>query len=205
MVGNRSKKKSASRYKLYATHNKHRITTHTLRKRGVLVPVVAMICGLVLTQASWIRLWYQEHLLRPSKDQIEVVYVGGSVPVRLHLPEIIDLEIEQAILREGYYSVSQTKGTYLPISSRLGGRGNVIMYGHNLDWILGRLWRVKLGDEIVVTDERGEVWKYRVTNKVQVKPSELLWLEPTETEVLTIYTCAGFMDRERLVVRAERI
>jgi LPXTG-site transpeptidase (sortase) family protein len=179
-----------------------RLNVSTLRKRGVLVPVVAIICGLVLIQAPKIRMVYQAHVLQPAFVETAQVLNQGFVPVTLSLPQIIELEVEAAVVNDGY-SVSQTKATYLPVSSGLGGGGNVIVYGHNLDWILGRLWRVNVGDEIAVYDKRGKVWNYQVTDKVQIKPGETQWLEPTETEVLTIYTCAGFMDRDRLVVRGE--
>jgi len=45
----------------------------------------------------------------------------------------------------------------------------------------------------------------QVKEIVEVKPDQVEYLLPTSEETLTLYTCSGFMDQKRFIVRGERV
>ncbi len=105
---------------------------------------------------------------------------------------------------------------------------NALFAGH-VDWqtargspiagVFYRLRELKIGDEIAVTLEDGQVLSYRVTGNVAAKfddPNVLKAMAPTKKDVITVLTCGGAWEpnpREenggnythRIVVRAERV
>jgi LPXTG-site transpeptidase (sortase) family protein len=104
-------------------------------------------------------------------------------------------------------------------SARPGQVGNMVMAGH-VDYanygpaVFWFLQDLVPGDEIRVTTETGAVYSYRVTSLATYPEATAPVAEivgPTDTEMLTLITCAGTFNRSsraydrRLVVRAERV
>lgn len=94
------------------------------------------------------------------------------------------------------WSTSDEAATYITLNE------GMIVYGHNFPRILGSLHQVKVGDSVKITDETGEKIQYLVTTIKQVYPEYTDSIVPTDEEPLVIYTCVGFLDTKRLVVRA---
>ncbi len=117
----------------------------------------------------------------------------------------ISLNIEESEIVNGNWEVSRHGVSHLNTSSIPGNRGNIVIYGHNKSNILGSLDSVEIGDEIIITTRNNENHKYVVRSIEVVSPSRVDVINPTEIEVLTIYTCTGFLDSKRLVVKAEPV
>lgn len=129
-----------------------------------------------------------------------------SAPKHLFIPWKVDQTIESHVLTaEGNWTISEKQISYWMQSARPGENGNIILYGHNTRPILGNIRALKGGEIVTLTTEDDLKHEYKVTRVQQVSPEAVEWLEPTDYEVLTIYTCAGFMDRQRFVVQAEPV
>ena len=97
-----------------------------------------------------------------------------------------------------------TKGVSYLQSSPLPGRaGNSILYGHNWQNLLGHLHNVKPGQKIFVR-YGSTTLAFTITYTGVVTDHDISILAPTKDTRLTIYTCTGFLDRQRLVVTALR-
>ncbi len=128
----------------------------------------------------------QEKLFIPTK------IIAGSVNV--------DLNISPGIIIGNDWTLYGDKASWLSTSSTLG-KGNVIIYGHNLENLLGNLKNVKIGDEIKILSNDKE-FIYEVIEKKAVSPDETEAVLSDENQ-LTIYTCDGAFDRKRLIVIAK--
>ena len=115
----------------------------------------------------------------------------------------IDLSIEPSKIENGVWQVSQTGVSFLSSSARPGEGGNIIIYGHNKKHILGNLIGLNLTGELIeIIDDKGESFFYKIEEIKIVDPSDVKVVAPTDYEVLTLYTCTGFLDSKRLVLKA---
>jgi len=117
----------------------------------------------------------------------------------------ISLSVEESEINNGNWEVSRDGASHLNTSQVPGNDGNIVIYGHNKSNILGSLNSVKIGDEVVVTTRDNENHIYKVKSIEVVSPSRVDVINPTDKEVLTIYTCTGLLDSKRLVVKAEPV
>lgn len=124
-------------------------------------------------------------------------------PVEMKIESIgINLSIVPAQIVEGMWQTSDTDLTHLATSARPGERGNTVIYGHNRWGILAGLKNIKIGDQIIVKSEDDSIRNYSVEEILVVSPDQIEVVLPTEEEVLTLYTCTGFLDSKRLIVKA---
>lgn len=123
-------------------------------------------------------------------------------PVEVMIPSLnIDLTVEPGNIKEGVWEISPDKATFLS-SSAVPGTGNTVIYGHNKKAILGNLPYVGNNQEIILKTKSGKLLTYKVTKKYWVDPSRVDLVSPSDTEELTLYTCTGFADSKRFVVKA---
>ena len=132
------------------------------------------------------------------QSQIEA---PNSKPAKIYIPKLgKTLDISDGYLENNRWVISKTGVSYLTTSGQVGKVGNAVIYGHNTQGILGRLWRVQNGDYIEVTAQDGKVYKYEIFERKEVKPNAVEILTQTDDARLTIYTCSGFLDSARFVV-----
>jgi len=90
-------------------------------------------------------------------------------------------------------------------SANPGERGNMVLYAHDDIYgeIFRRLHELELGDEVVVY-AGDQPYRYLITAKQIVEPTEVRVLAPTTKPVATLITCYPYMvDTHRVVVVAE--
>lgn len=167
--------------------------------------IVGLILGINLIVISGIYLAYRRTIL--SFQVTPVVQAEArlrhSQPVQIKVNGTpIDLPITPAYIVNGIWETSDSTATHLTTSARPGEGGNVVIYGHNRNSLLRSLHGVQVGDTIEVTSEDGTIYEYKIENTEIIKPSQIEVVSPTDHEVLTMYTCTGFLDSKRLVVRA---
>lgn len=126
-------------------------------------------------------------------------------PVHIYIPWNTDAKIDPGSYRDGSWTVSSDHVSYLMSSARPGENGNIIIYGHNKRAILGNIRALKGGEEIVLTLDNGSTRSYQVDSVHEVSPTDTDLLTPTESEVLTLFTCSGFLDSKRFIVRASPV
>ncbi len=131
----------------------------------------------------------------------------STKPVKLYIPKIDKiLYVSDGFVQGDRWEISQTGVSYLTTSAAPGTVGNTVIYGHNLNDILGYLPNVTSGDSVYVTLANGGYVKYQVTETKEVTPNQIEILNQTTTDSrLTLYTCTGFLDSARFVVVAQKV
>ncbi|KKU03462.1 MAG: Peptidase C60, sortase A and B [Microgenomates group bacterium GW2011_GWC1_47_20] len=169
--------------------------------------LVRMAVGIVIVVFSIWYLGYSQGVLSFKTTPRETVKtVRSSPPAELKIPNAkIDLRLDGGIIENGIWQISAKGGSYLVTGAYPGEGGNIIIYGHNKWNILGRLKTVTKGQAIILVTQEGKEHKYQVENVMVVSPNEIEVVEPRNNEILTIYTCTGFLDRLRFVVVATPI
>lgn len=167
-----------------------------------------IVCGVLLMAVNAVHFSWRDRVLSVQSEQVEEYQATTPAPERRAEPSHIfiqwrvDTPIAAGIIQDGKWTVHEKEATFLASSARPGEKGNSILYGHNKREILGNIRVLQPGEKIKITTSDGMEHWYTVEKTQQVAADNLEWLQPTEEEVLTIYTCAGFMDRERFLVRA---
>lgn len=122
-------------------------------------------------------------------------------PVKISIPRLKrNLDVSDGYFEDGRWVISSTGVSYLITSGQVGKAGNAVLYGHNLNGVLGGLWKVQNGDYIEVTADNGSVYKYEIFERREVKPNQVEILNQTDDARITIFTCSGFLDSARFVV-----
>lgn len=113
------------------------------------------------------------------------------------------LPVYKSTIKNNIWETTDKGVSYLTSSGIPGERGNAVFYGHNLPYLLGDLDSVTIGSYIFFDLGDLRSVRYQVVEKKVVKPSDTSILAPTKDSILTLYTCTGFLDSERLVVIAK--
>lgn len=113
----------------------------------------------------------------------------------------IDLSVMPSKINNGYWEVSETSASHGEGSANPGENGNVVVFAHARDGLFLNLRNIKKDDEVyVLTDDKK--YKYIVSETTSVYPNDITTVAPTDSEVLTLFTCSGFFDEKRLIVKA---
>lgn len=124
-------------------------------------------------------------------------------PINLSIPSgKINVPIVEGTIKNGVWPLSPKDVIHLSSSPFPGENGRIIIYGHDSASILANLKTVKPGSQVLVTSEDGTVHVYQVSESLTVSPRDIYVLNQTDRETLTIYTCTGPFDSQRLVVQA---
>ncbi|MBP9700753.1 sortase [Candidatus Woesebacteria bacterium] len=161
-------------------------------------------CSLMGISALHFYLQYQSLSLARSQVSLNAFQEPSQAPfpVQITVPGKIQSAIETMPLVDNKWGVSPTKTAFLQQSARPGEAGNIILYGHNRPSILGNLHQVHVNDVITLTTSNGSLHSYKVIKRAITSPTQVELLQPTTKEVLTVYTCTGFLDSQRLIVQA---
>jgi LPXTG-site transpeptidase (sortase) family protein len=163
--------------------------------------------GLLLIVVGEVTLYYQRRILSFTSNpyaKIQSVARPELLPKKITIPDLkIDLPIEEGVIAGGIWEISPKNATHLDTSSSPTLSGNIVIYGHNKRVIFGSLAFAKKGMLIDLLLANGQRREYKIVDVLQVDPSDVAVVAPTTTqEILTVYTCTGFLDSKRLVVKA---
>ena len=141
-----------------------------------------------------------------TQNERPVPNTSLQVPASLSIPSHkININVDEGGIVEGEWVLSGVNALFLPTSGRLGEGYNTIIYAHNTRKLFGNLTKLSKGDKIVLTDRAGKAYLYKVTSVASVDPKNLKALYSTQKNVLTLFTCSGWADSERTVVKARLI
>jgi len=177
------------------THNKH-----------FLLSLITL--GIALVTVGTYFLLYERTILSFSRPPENAVSVVGqkSKPTKIEIGDVgIDLSVSESRIINGVWEISKNGASHLDTSASPGENGNIIIYGHNKKIIFGPLPYAKVGTKIKLTTEDEKIHDYEVIKKETVKPNNLTYVLPTSEEILTLYTCTGFLDTMRSVLVAKPI
>lgn len=149
-----------------------------------------------------------DHFYPPQLDFVqlppEAKASAFSTPERIVSLDLgIDLPIEPGGVIDGAWSISPHTANYLQTSARPGSNGNIVVYGHDARSVLGPLKQAKPGQKITIQDTSQTQHVYKITDVYAIAPTDISPIEPTDQEMLTVYTCAGIFNEQRLIVRAK--
>lgn len=148
---------------------------------------------------------FQQNTLSFSKtpEPINVVK-EEDLPAKIAIAKVgVELPVFPAKVAEDNWEVSDKGASYLLGSGFPGREGNVVIYGHNKNSLLGPIRWLSKDGEIKIVNKKGEEFIYHVVETKTVSPETVAVLAPTQDATLTLYTCTGFLDRERFVVVAK--
>ena len=127
---------------------------------------------------------------------------GPEAPTRIVVPAI---EVDALIVEgDSWEQLKLGVGHHLNTADP-GERGNMVLSAHNDIYgeIFRRLGELELGDEVTVYAGE-QPYRYIVTAKQIVEPTEVSVLAPTTKPVATLISCYPYMvDSHRIVVVAE--
>lgn len=149
------------------------------------------------------QLFYKQIFSFKEKPQIEVSF---QAPIRLTIPSLkLDVGVEMGGIADKEWILSDENALYLPSSGKLGEGFNTIIYAHNKPALFGRLSEVKQDDIIVIKDRTGKEYRYKVYKREKIRASEVNKLYSKDQNIITLFTCDGWADQYRFLVRATRV
>lgn len=133
-------------------------------------------------------------------DNLMTHGVGSFGPTNLKIVKLnLDLAVSPSFVEGNDWEVFDDRVAWLSTSA-LPGQGNTILYTHERQGLFNNLYRLEIGDEISVYNDKW--FTYKVTGIKVVSPSDLSSILVGGNR-LTLFTCFGSFDQKRLVVYAE--
>lgn len=151
---------------------------------------------------------YSPQNLAFTNLEVRPVYASQEdlQPMSLKIDAIhLLLGIAPAEIRDNKWESSTVGVSHLKTSVIPGEKGNAILYGHNWPNLLGNLKKVKPGDKVTIIYSNNSSKDFEVEYLTKVSPKDTSILKNSEDNRITLYTCTGFLDQERLVVVAKLI
>lgn len=170
------------------------------------IATILIYIGFFFLGFSTVLMWQRYNPTRLSFKNYESKKITSShkiYPVRLRIIELnLDLPLVPATYKNGYWESTNHGASYLLNSPSPGTKGNSIIYGHNWNNLLGPLHNAQVGYtvEIILSDNTRSQFKIDALGIVSPDNTEIL--KSSDDTRITIYTCTGFLDRQRLVVAA---
>lgn len=174
------------------------------QKNGLILLLIGFFCFLAAFSLKGYQNFQQNILSFSQAPSISELVEEEDLPERIVVPKIkVDLAVTPAKVIDDKWEISESGVSYLLGSGIPGKEGNVIIYGHNKNHLFGPIRWLEKNEEIKVINKKGEEFIYKIKETKTVSPKMVEVLAPTEDATLTLYTCTGFLDRERFVVVAK--
>lgn len=151
--------------------------------------------------------YYNDRILSFTKTPTEAkTELKGELPSEIDIPSInMKLPVEIGKIDNGVWQISYDHPTFLNASARPGTNGNIVIYGHNKKAIFGNLPYLSLEQKIYIKTTDNKIYTYVAYQKDFVSPDRVDLVSQTNREELTIYTCWGLFDTQRVVIKAKPI
>lgn len=176
-----------------------KISNHMISFPRALIFIGIVLIGLGLFTHT--QLFFKYRMLQREKP---VVNMSLQAPAALSIPSIgINVNVDEGGIVNGEWVLANENALYLPTSGKLGEGFNTIIYAHNTPKLFGKLASIKKGNEIIMRDKSGKHYKYKVFEVENVDPKDLKKLYSTQKNIITLFTCSGWADTSRTVVRAK--
>jgi len=137
----------------------------------------------------------------PTPDTAQAAPLNAAHPARIIIPAInLDTPTIAVGLDADRVPIVPKHDVGWFTYSAVPGQGtNIVLWGHVLRWLdspeivapFERMEELELGAEIVVVTADEQQHRYRITEQLQVLPTETQQLFATPTERLTLVSCIG--------------
>ena len=152
--------------------------------------------------------WWKMHQVRKLafSDQFEAKQSTAIKVVEINFPELKNkLTVNEATITDGTWEVSESGVSHWSNSANPGENGNIVIYGHNKRSLFGPIRWLNNGAIIELINENGKIYQYEVTENLITDPKNIKYVLPKSKERLTLYTCTGFLSKDRYIVIAKPI
>lgn len=145
-----------------------------------------------------------------NKDDIKVdispVSDYSDIPLRIVIKDIgVNSNVKESQIVNGTWEVNDKSANFGHGSSYLDEPyGNTIIFAHARENLFKNLLNAKEGNIIEVLGNKG-IYQYKIVKIHKVLPNDINKLVSYGAENLTLFTCEGFGDEYRLVVKAQKI
>lgn len=198
MLKNKSKKvvtKTVTKRKIKAKMGRS-ISKSTILYFTVSLSLIAFFCGFKQGKIEKLAAFH-------ATKHISVKAQIHQPPVQIKIHSInIDLPVIESRIVNGEWEVNPEGASHLATSGKPGEKNNIVIYGHNFSSLFGAIRNIQNGDIITVKTADGKIFNYKAIQTRRVEPSKISEVLPTYNEVLTLFTCDGWADTERFVVKA---
>lgn len=178
----------------------------TSRFKRFSIPQFLFLLGLILILTSFAINAHIENRLSFSTSIPQATPSSINKPTYIEIPDLsINLPVGETSVENNRWSIYKDGVSHVETSANPGASGNIIMYAHNTKDRFKKLPDIKKGQKIIVTTSDNGKKTYEVVSTHTVSPNDVELLHTTTAETLTIYTCTGFADSKRFVVRATPI
>lgn len=173
-----------------------------------LLSTILFILGILLTSFGAYQLYLRENPTKLSFNEYTYsteasVNEKKDMPVRITIDALdIDAPIIPAQMQGKTWPVTDSGVSYLFNSPLPGSEGNSVMYTHNWKNLFGNLIQAKTGEEVIVAFANGSKKTFIITGTSIVTPNDSSILAPSKDTRITLYTCYGFLDKDRFVAVA---
>jgi LPXTG-site transpeptidase (sortase) family protein len=178
------------------------------RSLKIALLLIIFIEGLILGGIGYYEKYHKYRVLSFVSSPYEIVeeVKEREKPEKIVIGNYgVEVLLEEGFINQGVWKISEENASHLVNSSVPGEGGNIVVYGHNRPHIFARLKEVNVGDTITLITQNETEYSYEVYETRRVKPNVIEDVQPKDVEVLTIFTCIGFMDSERLIVKAKPV
>jgi len=167
---------------------------------------IFLVVGIFFISVYSVWRFHQLRILSFRVSEYQEQSKTGPIPAYIKMyPLGIDIQIKEAAIVKDVWQVFPDAVSHLSSSTRIGEKGNMVLYGHNKNEVLGPIRWAKEGAIIELFDKAQNKYLYEVVKTDTVNPDKLSYILPTSEETLTVYTCTGFLDNKRFVVVAKRV
>ena len=190
---------------------KHRKKIYRKNLRKIKIHTYSVVGGILFTfGAILLMIWGTHRIISYQSLYLTSALLSTFTPVAVYQTHITNIRvgttIDLPVIESGYVNgtwiISPNNANHVSQSASPGNPGNTIIYAHNTPHMFGPLRATTKGDTVILTLNNGAEFIYRVSQTAEVNPADVSLLRPTLTEVVTLYTCSGFLDSKRFVIRA---
>ncbi|OGG26637.1 hypothetical protein A2960_00500 [Candidatus Gottesmanbacteria bacterium RIFCSPLOWO2_01_FULL_39_12b] len=126
-------------------------------------------------------------------------------PVRIVIPALeIDIPVKEAKIVKGYWEVFTDSAGFGSGTAYPEEMGNQVVFAHARKGLFLPLKNAKLRQDIYIFT-KDKWYSYQIEDIKEVLPSQTEVIAPSSESILTLYTCSGFADSKRLIIRAKKI
>ena len=169
----------------------------------ILVAIIALVVGSVYFVTHKEKKTEEKQTNASASDEKKMpkTYEGYDVLGQIVIEKI---DLKEYIL-DSTENAAMDKAPVKLYGDKLNQEGNFCIAGHNYDEIFASLIELDVGDEFYIEDKEGNIQDYKITQVLEVEPTDLTPLMPVEDKIeVTLITCEKDVT-ERLVLKAERI
>ncbi len=133
--------------------------------------------------------------------------VMTTVPTAITIPAVFvnNIPIVPGGIIGDEWLLFDDKAVYLQSSGLLGEGYNTVIYAHSRKGLFKNIKDLNIGDSIHITGDNGELYSYKVYEMETVNLKEVSKLKSTEPNIVTLFTCDGPLDQDRVIVRASLV